>query len=247
MLEEYRKLKIRLESLEKNFEQKQEVDVMRIQRMDERIDRVEERPKYKLEPIMEEVVPDLNDQIFAEMTLDQLSEFAHKQKKFNDMVQKSLRVQNFNDQPLKQLSPSQIRYDGKLPENYVKDMEGLKLDFEDIRSKVIMAEKDILSMSEVQKVMKEEIESLVLERASRFKSQKFKNDILNASDAKAMNEIFMKEMLSMKIQLESIFEKHNLHTDKILDLGTRLREMNSDGNNAMSSELRMLEIKFQSR
>lgn len=232
---------MRLESMEKNIAQRDEEGEQRMLRLDERMDNIEDRNNmggggFKSS---DDLLAQSNG-IFAEMTLDQLSEFAHQQRKFNDFVKKSLKNPNI-------LSKDAVKYDGKLPENLIRDLQNIKYEIEEVNSKVSVAQNDILNISEVQKVIKMDVEGLMIERATRIKSDNFKSKILDAKDAKEMNDILVKEILALKIQQESLFEKHNVSTDKIMSLQSDLEALYKDDNNRIGGDIKNFEIRFKSR
>lgn len=241
MLQEYRKLKTRVESMERNIQQRDEENEQKLLRMDERLDNFEDKRNYGMKS-SDDLLAQSNG-IFAEMTVDQLSEFVHKQKKFNNYVKQMMEE---NKKPLKP-SKSNIRYDGKLPENYIKDIENLRYDIDDLNMKTNLAQKDILSISEVQKVLKMDVEGLMVERATRFKTEDFKSKLLDAKDAKAMNDMLVKEVIGIKIQLESLFEKHNLSMDKLLGLQNELEGIYKDDNGRVNGDMKNFEIRLRSR
>ena len=284
-------LKERVDLLEKRSLQISEETSQRVSLLNYRIDKLEriefDNPDNQNGEDKSISEFSMQDEIYAEMTPEQISEFVHQQKKQNkknlklistlkkQLAKLALRSNNPSTQGNPQsnrdtITGTSLGADGGrtrgddygaqpvLINNVIpgkvgslkasKAIEKLQFDLKNIQEAVDQSKDDIRVGSEIQRSIQSQLKDLVLERNSGYKTSALSENLKLAEPAEVSN-IVVKELLNLKAQHETLFEKQIIFDEQILkaqnyneDLAVQMKELQKTARIKERYEDRLTEI-----
>lgn len=236
------------------YSQKRDIDFLlkEFKRMQNAIERLQinQTPNVSLKTSRKSV-PKQSDTYINDVSLRAITDFIKDQRRINYELQNRLsKAKTFqtnpSDNPLKKdldHTPAQVRMQREIN-------EAMK-EINNISGKVAITEKDILSLTEMQRIVVADVESLKIDKDSRFKLQGFKLNPRKSDKYKAQPGSFEEdvesEISNLKIQNESLYEKSNVNNDKIMRLQGQLVELIKENKRNQNDYPLNKEIAFNAR
>ena len=128
--------------------------------------------------------------------------------------------------------------DRNLLRKFEKIEENLDQLKEETNSKITTIEKDVNYMSEVQKFLSEDVEDLKSDKESRFRAKQVNFD----PSGQNLDQDVKKEIMNLRIQHESLFEKNKLVGERVVSLELELKRYNTDVNKIKELEGELAKI-----
>lgn len=110
-----------------------------------------------------------------------------------------------------------------------REMNDVVKSIKSLSGKVAIVEKDILSITEIQRIVVGDVENLKIDRDSRFKTEGFKLNMRrsqgNVVEPGSFEENLQTEITNLRMQNESLFEKNSVNNSKIMRLQAQLMDV----------------------
>lgn len=178
-----------------------------------------------------------------EMTLAELTDFYHEQKRRNYNFETKLRnlPLSFNKKasvssiknPFKKDMPPDPEERGEVlldkVMNIEKDIKRLSNDMKEQLGNLAIAEKDILNLREVQRLVVNDVDNLKASEKSKFRAVLpegigfTQHSGRDSGQGDFNNDL---QMTKVKVQIESLFEKINVNNDKMFKVENQLMDIN---------------------
>lgn len=173
--------------------------------------------------------------IFSEMSLEQVSEFCHNQKKINtslntqvELLQKKLDAvggDNYNSREL--VSYSNPKSD-KTQQNFGKNNPKQNTaDFKDFEDKWRLMQGDLVKISEIQKMIQLDVDALKMLNKSLQGNNQFLENMNNIDSSKIPQNV-IKEIQQIKVQIDWFKERETANGKKVFTLEGEIKNIKLD-------------------